>query len=367
MCDKQLNTFVFNVKEFPIDYPNELINAFYLISNNINDFNIMGSFKQKSLIYSADVDGIEIIPNDKQAKALQNIVMKIRSEPDYGTKIIIADIKCGQNKHFNLMKYIGTLDNGKIKGYSVDNIEKELINEYVPELTNLPKNPTVEQWLKIRKFISSFIAIRWTPDEILRGYKENIDLNFVALNSNTTKIDIIYNYYGKYTEISNIIYPEKPNTEFFIKQIKINMLYNLYDDNTLKALKNAYSIARIKNDCELLKKLNPILISPVNSLNSCKSDLTVISDAVDFGLNLYYNRELIKSHIGTIILKLATYYYDDLPSEIFNEINSLIDLFDVEKFKEKIEYINDIIKNIVNKNTLDYIKKNNINIKKYYP
>ena len=63
MCDKQTNDFVFNVKDFPSEYPEELINALNLISNNLNNFHIMGSFKQKSLIYSADIDGLEIIPN----------------------------------------------------------------------------------------------------------------------------------------------------------------------------------------------------------------------------------------------------------------------------------------------------------------
>ena len=100
---------------------------------------------------------------------------------------------------------------------------------------------------------------------------------------------MIYNYYGKYTEISNIIYPEEPSRDFFLKQIKINMLYNLYDDNTLKALKNAYSLARLINDCEMLKKISPILVSPINSLSSCKSDLAVIGDGNEFGLNIYYN------------------------------------------------------------------------------
>jgi hypothetical protein len=132
-------------------------------------------------------------------------------------------------------------------------------------------------------------------------------------------------------------------------------------------MKNAYSLSRITEDCDLLKKLGSLLISPINSLSSCKSDLTVISDATKFGLDIYYNRDLINSHIGTIILKLATYYYDDLPEFMFSEINSLRDLYDANKFNEKIDNINKIIKDIVNKNTLDYMKKNNINVKKYYP
>jgi hypothetical protein len=371
MCDKEINEFTFTVKQFPDEFPFELLTALHLICDNINNFNIMGSFKQKSLIFSADIDGIEIIPHENQAKALKNIVNKIISSPDYGKKILIADIKCGQNKHRSLMKYIGELKNGKIEGYSLESIKLHLINEYVPELTNLPLHPTVEEWLKIRKFVSSFIALRWKPDDILRGWlkdgKEVVDLDIASLTSQGTKIDMIYNYYGKYTEISNIIYAEKQSTSFFIKQIKINMLYNLYDNNILKAMKNAYSIARINEDCDMLKKIGPLLITPINSLSSCKSDLTVISDANKFGLDIYYNRDLINTHIGTIILKLATYYYNDLPEFMFSEINSLRDLYDANKFNEKIDDINKIIKDIVNKNTLDYMKKNNINVKKYYP
>jgi len=369
MCDKELQDFVYSVKKFPDEFPQELIKAINLISNNKDDIGIMGSFRQKSLIFSADIDCLEIIPLDKQANALIKIVKKIIDDVDYNKKIFIGDIKCGNNKYHPLLNYIGSIKNNKIVGYSLESIKLHLINDYIPELSNLPLEPTVEEWLKIKKFVSSLIAIRWKPNEILSKSKkinqDFIDLDFAVYNSNTTKIDIIYNYYGKFTEISNIIYSEMQSKDYFVRQIRENMMYNIYNNNILKGLKNAYSIARIKDDCDILRKISPILISPVNSLSSCKSDLTVLTDSLDFGLKLYYHRFLISSHIGTIILKLATYYLDDLPTDIFHEINSLIDLYDDKKFKEKIEYINDLITEITNKNSIEYIKKNNINIKKY--
>jgi hypothetical protein len=370
LCNQQLDQFVYTNKKYPAEYPQELLNALFLVSKNVEKLNIMGSFKQKSLIWSGDIDALEIIPYNEQAQALKNIVNKITSTQGYGTDFYLGDIKCGYNKFRNLKKYIGELKNGQIIGYNPQAIKIEMYNDYDPEFFELLKDkPTIQEWAKFNKFIKSFIALRWTPQEILKGVKidngRNIDIDMAIYNSPTTKIDLYYNLYGKYVEITNIIFDKMESSDEFVKTILDGAKINFYNGNLLKCIKNIYSVSRILQDCETLEKIDPLLISPINSLNSCKSDLDVLSNMVDFGFSVSFNHIKVKNHLGTIILKLSSYYLDDIPNSIFNDINELSNIIEVEIFKNRVDKIMDYLNEIIKRRTKEFIDNNITIIKKY--
>jgi len=43
-CNKQIEKFAYNIREFPAEYPEEIINALSLIGYDINNIRVMGSF-----------------------------------------------------------------------------------------------------------------------------------------------------------------------------------------------------------------------------------------------------------------------------------------------------------------------------------
>jgi len=365
-CSPKIEKFAYSLREFPTEYPEEIIKALSLISFDINNIKVMGSFRQKSLWFSGDIDGFELIPLDKQADALKRIVFKITSSHLYGTKMILGDIKCGTNKYRDLLKYIGTINGEKIINYDLKNMKLIVNDTVVPEIQNAPENPTREQWLNLYKFVSSFVACRWTPTEILQG--RNADgylLDPSVYNTLATKIDMFYNYYDKYVEITNIIFPELKQMDFFINQMRVGLSTNLINNNILKSLKNMYSKARLIKDCKTLEKIAPLLISPINLLNSCKTDIKIIEDLIDFGFDINYNKSALDRHINTIILKLGGYYLGDLDLSLFNRIKNIENLRDKENILKEVDEISKIITLIVNKNTIKYIKDNNISFKNY--
>ena len=367
--NKNVEKFAYNLREFPYDFPDELIKIMKLVSSNIMNLKLMGSFSMKSLIFSGDVDCMEIIKYENQADGLRKIVYNILSNEGYGTNLFIGDIKCGDNKYKPLLKYIGTLENGVIKNYNPEGIRLTIINTHIPELSNLPNKISIDEWLKLNKFIKSFVAIRWKPEDIIKGYVnyngENVDLSMAVYNSTTTKIDVYYNLYGKYTEITNIFFDDFKPKEFFVKEIETAVSTNYRNGNILKSIKQMFGLSRINNDCKNIEIIAPFLVSPTTSLNSCISDLSVLVDMIDFGANLYRIREKINNHIGIVILKLSTYYLDDIPTEIFDEIKGLENNFNYDKIKNNIEKINNFIKKIVDKKIIDFLKLNNSLKKKY--
>jgi len=365
-CNKQIEKFAYNIREFPAEYPEEIINALSLIGYDINNIRVMGSFRQKSLWFSGDIDGFEIIPIDNQAIAIKQIINKIISSPDYGSKIILGDIKCGTNKYRDLLKYIGNIQGNKIQNYDLNAMKIIVRDTVVPEIQNAPENPTREQWLILYKFISSFIACRWNAYEINKGInKDGYLLDPSVYNSNITKIDMFYNYYGKYVEITNIILPEMKEINFFINQMRIGLSTNLINNNILKALKNMYSIARLIKDCITLEKIAPILVSPINLLNSCKTDIQIIADLINFDFDILYNKIALNTHINTIILKLGGYYLDDIDVSLFNRIKNIEKLWDKDIIIKEVDEINKILMSIVNKHTNEYIQRDKISFSKY--
>jgi hypothetical protein len=365
-CNKNIEKFAYTMREFPKEYPEEIINALSLISGDINNIQIMGSFRQKSLWFSGDIDGFEIIPLEKQAQLIKNIVYKIVSSPIYGSKLILGDIKCGTNKYRDLLKYIGEIKNGVIYNYDLKTMKMIVKDTVVPEIQNAPQNINYNEWLNLYKFVNSFVAVRWTYTEILKGTtKDGYLLEPSIHNSIVTKIDMFYNYYGKYVEITNIIFPEMKQMDFFINQMRIGLSTNLINNNILKALKNMYSIARLIKDCNTLEKIAPILISPTNLLNSCNTDIKIIEDLINFGFDIHYNKLALDTHINTIILKLGGYYLGDLDLSLFNKIKNIENLRDKDNILKEVDEISKIISSIVNKHTNEYIKSNNISFSKY--
>ena len=339
-CNNYIEKFAYNLREFPTEYPEEIINALSLIGYDINNIKVMGSFRQKSLWFSGDIDGFEIIPIDKQAIAIKQIINKIISSPDYGSKMILGDIKCGTNKYRDLLKYIGNIQGDRIQNYDLNAMKIIVRDTVVPEIQNAPENPTREQWLILHKFISSFIACRWNAYEINKGInKDGYLLDPSVYNSNVTKIDMFYNYYGKYVEITNIILPEMKEMNYFINQMKYGISVNLTINNFLKALKTTYSIARITKDCNTLEKISPILVSPINLLNSCKTDIQIIAELINFGFDILYNKIALNTHINTIILKLGGYYLGDIDDALFNRIKHIEKMWDKDVIIKEVDEI----------------------------
>jgi hypothetical protein len=370
MCDRNLNRVIYTFKK-PNELPSKLLDGLNLISGNIENLQIMGSYRQKSLIWAGDIDCVEIVNIENQAQVLKKIVFNLTSSPDYGRSFIIGDIKCGHNRFHNLNKYIGQIKNGEILNYQPNMLKSIMSKNYDSDFFNLIKDePSLKEWAKLNKYISSFTSLRWSPFEINRGYKiidnQNIDLSLAVLSGGVVKIDLYFNLYGKYVEITNILYDiNKFKNLDFVAEIKKSAINNFYMEKYLKSMKNIYSVAKIKKDCHTLKIILPLLLSPINSLNSCISDLSVLHEMIKFDFDIILNRDKITNHIGSIILKLSNYYIDDIPLTIINKLNYISDEYDKEEINNIINNVSDFLNNLIMKHTINFIKLNKATIKKY--
>ena len=136
------------------------------------------------------------------------------------------------------------------------------------------------------------------------------------------------------------------------------------DLNYSKALKRAYTISRIENNSNMLNKIAPFLVSDINYLASIITDLNVLSDIMDSGNRLYDIKNLVLSHINTVIDKMNTHNLE----MYIKSVNTLTKYINNEKmFVKTLDNLKNKLKIIVNKMTLKYIKDYEINLNSFIP
>lgn len=351
-------------KLIPQSFNNEINEAIKTISYNPKNIIFAGSFVKKIFRDAGDIDISEKFgSNDKQVeKALKEIVIKILKNPNY----IILDIKCGINPmYIGFFKNLGFIKNQKIIDFDYNktleelNFHKKHIDETVfNRLIKLCKPKiSLNNYFELCEGIRKIITLRWTPEEVLKGEKDEIKL-IDAIPLFITKIDMAFIYNGFYTEISNVFAnesaikngytfpPLSANPENYEYCIKYNLLEYIENNKPLKALKRVFTLASLAKDETTINKLLPILTSNIAILNKANSIIkTHISIIELYGKE--FNNE-IKLQLNN--LKPFLSYIYEFP---FNE-KHIDELLDSSVSLKLLENISDRFDKTISKQTIDY-------------
>ena len=380
------------LKKIKSSYDNDVSKAISLITYDLNNVTIAGTSKLKSMIYSSDVDLFEVFnrnySSEDIAKALQHIIKKIEKEP----KFYIMDIKAGINEKFNIFHKLGYFKNGQIYDFDYHDTEQKLnyikndIDNYdeLYDLCQSAKNGSLSAWLDLREKIRKLFTIRWTPNEILDGYKYVNNQKFYlyqAIPQFVTKIDCVFDFNGILTEISNILIsyqseknglnylPIASDPDMHVDAVKYNIIEYLHGKhkNYLKVLKRIYSMAVNDNDNTLANKIAPILVSNIALLSKVSSILATLIDMLEKlphpPMNdIRYNIDQCRSKLSNI------YQFPFNEKHIDNELIRAQNM-NKDNTLKCLENIKDLMSKIINSETLKYIKDNRLFPlqKKYLP
>jgi len=372
MFVNKLKDFVCPKKHYPEDYPKEADVAIKTITISKYPIELFGSAVFKNLIYAGDIDIKQPMPITDIKSSMQKVIKQIHKK-DY----IIGDIKSGiKRKYSILLEALGNLHNGVIYNYKPD-IIKKIANYHNLSISVIPplNGIGVFDWVKLFDEIHQIITIRWTPDEILKGYKVDGNDKYIldecikyCYNHALNKIDMYFILNDRIIEITNVFEPmhEDVNIEDIIYGIKINMLHNLLPDNLnyAKALKRAYTIARLEDDASMLNKISPFLVGNINLIASVYTDFNVISDILGADNQLRNIKDIILNHL--YVTKEKSKKLNDL--SIVKVINDLIkNINNEESFIDMLGELKKYLKGIINSLTKTYIKEYSINLKSYVP
>lgn len=386
----QFHRFINKKKLIPDSFNDEILKAVQLITYDESQITFAGSFIRKSMTYSADIDISETFPkrctSEHIADALKTIVRKILVSDNY-----ILDIKSGYDIAYEpYFNNLGNIKNDKVVGYDAQKTKNDIYEchekgyidkDVYDELISLNKNAktSIMSWLDLHEVIRKLITLRWSPEDVLKGFKQGVNQQIelsTAVNTFVTKIDMVFIYQGFYTEMSNIFmtnysskhglvfYPVSAQPKHYEDAIKFNLFEYVQNKMWLKALKRVFTLALLKNDQKLLKQIAPLLISSIGRLNKVTSIFTTIVDMLE--KLSHPPMKMIKTQINNIKPVLSIIYEFPFGEKQIDETLDHICRSKKATMIKSINEVNEHCKKVINEQTLQYMKKNHINIPKSY-
>lgn len=364
-------TKILNKKKYFTDEINKILN---LLSFNIDNVIVAGSYGLRSMKYASDIDLIEPINiNSGFINEIKNKIKNLMNEKN----IFLGDIKLGAINDFEVIDETAFIENNKIYGYNyneslnkLNELRKNNIitnNEFNDWKKLLKEKPNFEELEIIKKEIRPNI-LRWKPEDLIKGFinyrGKKYKINDV-IRDGLFKIDLIALLNdNKFQEISIIYDIRKKNIRE--SKFKINPLHAFKNDinyykskkNYFKVLKRLFSYFSKTDDEKNIKKLFYILNSDLGIINQIINDIESLLFLLEDKRKIPVDR--LKDFIDNFINRLNNIYIvnDYLKSEktIINLIYSTLNKTSKKQIKNNLEKIKLKLENILNKNSKKYIK-----------
>ena len=306
-------------KEFPDNFPPDavsILNDMSFLSDNVM---IAGSAGLRSMQYAGDYDGFEVVDLHKEdpirwiVTRFKSIVLKLKHRKD----LYIGDIKCGTLPEYQCTK--AYTDGKKVYDYNPDQIRERIPDFVTPSEMSLidellVTDPTPEQLVQLKDLLK-FDTVRWSPNEVERGYTVLRDGRRFTLEEGVlgkTKVDVVgFVENNRWTDFS-VIYEFRNNGKVLnpsvgdaVRDITEDIVYYRTVGNNFKALKRMFSLAVLKNKLSKANELIPVFNSDLGRLYRIISDIHTL-------IYLLENKNVpvhsIKTEIGQFIGKLSNIY-----------------------------------------------------------
>jgi hypothetical protein len=302
----------------------------------VNKYNIYGSFMYRLQNYPSDIDSTNIVKisldDEESAKMIENH-LKTNAKKLYKNKLgrTYADTKCGR------------YDNGEPIHWKIHEIIQGFRDKGIPDINGQYSN----------KEITLFDAI----------------MDKGAL----MKMDMLAPYMGRYVEVSCLYQIETndgwiTHTHFtmspqqFLIDLAKDTLKQYKKGKLFKTVKRIFSNARIRNDKKVLKLVEPLINSNLSRLASMKADISTL--LLLMSVNKYPTPTVLKQEFAKLKFGLDNILDIKLPlDDLYNLIDQSYLVLSKKRPEGEIllEKIEDILDNIINKETLDYFKSVGIN------
>jgi hypothetical protein len=286
-------------KLYTLNYPKDVLDIIAKMSfSKGSAVEVGGSMGLKSQQYAGDYDLTEIVVGhykskeaaaDAFAKQFQAIVRGLLQTKD----LYIGDIKAGECPEWQIIT--GSVVNGRVVGYDAARSRSRLLalkphlsaTEFAEAQKLIKSQPTVREFYEASDLLK-FHVVRWSPAAVLRGFvvlRDGRHLTLAqAFNSPAmVKLDAVaYIQRSRFADFS-IIYTFKNAKDTlngivldYEKELRSSLSSYYVLGNYFKAAKRLFSIARLKNNEPLIKKLSDMFNSDLGRLYSIISDAKTI-------------------------------------------------------------------------------------------
>jgi hypothetical protein len=358
-------------KAFPANYNDSVLDILERASiSGLKGVKILGSASIRSQQYSGDYDAnddVHIKSFADCANDVQNIIKRIRED------CYITDFKIGEVPEWNVVK--GSLIEGKLDFKLpasltvLDKLKADKIisdAEYKGAERLLRNVDSPLSFVEAKKGIR-FHILRWKSGEILAGVKEvrgyKILLEDALASGGMVKLDLIASVDNQFSEFSMIynlflgnkhVTPSKPQAEVQ-EALKEDIIY--YNHRSpFKALKRAFSLAKMTKKYSEIEILLPILNSDLGRLYQIVGDLESLYVLLEQRnppvTEIKHNLDEMKARMGSIY---SLKEFLDAEHEILGRIESMQKM-PIKTLKPAIFSLHTELQGILNEATIKKMK-----------
>jgi hypothetical protein len=335
---------------------------------------IVGSYSFIAHPYPGDIDMFEV--NEERAsvrqagrrfqRRFQQMAQRIQGRKN----TYLTDFKVGEDHHFRIdcdasfeqiREHLKTLFYQQL-------LTRSEMNEWVQTLQTSRK--------EFKELVRTRLVLRWTLDEMLKGVKvlpgqRKISLAEALTHQTIVKVDIIALVNGMYTEVTNLFKlsarDPKTNQVNYLSQPDVDYHYSLKQDlkkysdpvhaKYLKLAKRLWSLSILRDDQRILGKLKPLLesgIARLGQLRALVETLISLFRTVRIPLATAFEQiQRLNFTIGSIPYNILS---QSRAEDLCGQIHQLDECRSVSRVISQLEEIYKILDNVVQKQTLKYLK-----------
>ena len=368
-------------KAYPEGYPNDAVEL--LKSMSFTDgkaVNVVGSMSLRSQVYAGDYDAYEKVSfKGTKTLILKRLVNKFKSIIKSIQKFpltYVGDIKSGSVEEWRIIQNPYNKEKSFKKLEELYKLKVISRKEFEEGKKRFIKNPSELDLLLLEQDFRPNI-IRWKVWEVLKGYKilkdgRKFTLEEAFQTPTITKLDIMsWVQNNRFTDFS-MIYEFNINGETLnpgIKDLEKSILENIYilhsEKKYYKMAKRLFSLAKYKNNLDVLEILTPLFNGDLGRLYIVYSDIGTIEDLFEYENNLPYSKlefefDQFKGRLSNITLP----GYIQKEKSIFEKINTLVRIEKLPTNKSRIlnllgELKSDLLE-ILSKYTEKFLKEKKI-------
>jgi hypothetical protein len=353
-------------KDYPGGYPEDALNILRAMSfTNGKNIRIVGSMSLRSQVYAGDYDADEIISTHGSkdiavrdlVRKFKQLVKNIQSIPN----TYISDIKSGSieewviiHDNYSHTKSLAKLEELYSEGIITEKLYRDGKHRIKPHVSKL-------ELLALQRDFRPNV-IRWTPREVLLGFKKLQDGRKFTLHEAfqtpiITKLDVVsWVQNNRFTDFS-VIYQFKHNGKLLNpgmgdvdESLRKNIFMLYHEGNYFKMAKRMFALAKYKKYNDILEKLSPLFNGDVGRLYMVYGDIGTLESILDINESIPHSKidfeiDQFKGRLSNIALEK----YINREHEIFGLIDKLVTMRSNsrEHMKDLLEKIKTILSTLM--------------------
>lgn len=290
-------------KSYPENYSNDVLKVLETLQLG-DGFQVVGSASLRSQKYAGDFDCIEDVHLKSESKSsalnaavrlFQTMIGKIAASPT----MWLSDIKAGIIDELRIVSDNATIDGDHVVGYDATEAKRRLDNLIAKKIVDpkmgaslrplLVSKPSVAEFAQITQK-AKFHIVRWTASEVKANKKtllngKSYTLQQAFLSPSIIKVDVLAptgdNRISEFSCIYRFLWRGEPLNNFqlnYKKDLAKDISLFTYTNQYFKALKRAFSLAKVNDDYDQMERLSLILNSDLGLLYQIIGDMRTLSD-----------------------------------------------------------------------------------------